>query len=104
MIVCPKCGYENLTDALYCNLCKEVFRKEKEEHSIQKDKITSINDLPANIRNLLEKQKVEIMGKGKEDFLLTSAGIKKGCILFVIIGMGIVALIILRFLFLIPVK
>jgi hypothetical protein len=26
---CPKCGYENTGNALYCGLCHEVFRKEQ---------------------------------------------------------------------------
>ena len=26
---CPSCAYENAEDALYCNLCQYVFRKEK---------------------------------------------------------------------------
>jgi uncharacterized Zn finger protein (UPF0148 family) len=103
MIVCPKCGYENLDDALYCNLCKEIFRKEKKEPPT-KDEITSIHDLPPDVRNILQQQKAEIMSKGKDDFLLTTAGIKKGCMLLAIIGLGILALIILRFFFTIPVK
>lgn len=100
MIVCPKCGYENLDDALYCNLCKEIFRKEKKEASI-KDKITSIHDLPEDIRNLLEKQKAEIMDKGKEGL---GIDVQKGCLLFAIIGIGLFALILLRFLFTTSVK
>jgi len=103
MIVCSKCGYENLDDALYCNLCKEIFRKEKKEIPA-KDKITSFYDLPPEIRDLLQKQKAEIMSKNQEISLLTSDSLKKWCILFVIVGIGMVALILLRFFFTIPVK
>ena len=35
---CPKCGYENKEEALYCNLCTEVFRKEKIQKPV-KEKI-----------------------------------------------------------------
>jgi ribosomal protein L40E len=54
MIVCKKCGYENPDDALYCNLCKEIFRKEKRE------KPMTVEDLPPHIRELLEKQRAEV--------------------------------------------
>lgn len=95
MIVCPKCSYENLDDALYCNLCKEIFRKEKKETPV-KDKITSIHDLPEEIRNLLLQQKAEIMGNGKEKL---GINVQKVYLLFAIIGIGIFALILLlRFL------
>ncbi len=100
MILCPKCGYENLDDALYCNLCKEIFRKEKKE-TLVKDKITSIHDLPEDIRNLLLQQKAEIMGKEKNKLGIE---VQKGCLLFAIIGIGLFALILLRFLFTMPVK
>ncbi|MBI4348454.1 MAG: serine/threonine protein phosphatase, partial [Elusimicrobia bacterium] len=26
MPACPKCGYENAADALFCNLCQESFK------------------------------------------------------------------------------
>jgi hypothetical protein len=35
---CPKCGYENKEEALYCNLCTEIFRKEKKQKPV-KEKI-----------------------------------------------------------------
>jgi len=35
---CPKCGYENKEEALYCNLCKELFTKEKRQKPV-KEKI-----------------------------------------------------------------
>ena len=35
---CPKCGYENKEGALYCNLCTEVFTKEKIQKPV-KEKI-----------------------------------------------------------------
>jgi len=31
MIKCPKCGYENKDDALYCGMCYEPFRKKSKE-------------------------------------------------------------------------
>ena len=31
MIKCPKCGYENKDDALYCGMCYEPFRKKSRE-------------------------------------------------------------------------
>jgi len=95
MIVCPKCGYENLDNALYCNLCKQIFQKEKRQPTLQ-DKITSFSDLPVEIRNLLLQQKAEIMNKEKEQL---SIDLKKGCLLFAIIGVGIFALILLHFFF-----
>ncbi|MEW6606341.1 MAG: zinc-ribbon domain-containing protein [bacterium] len=98
MLVCPKCGYKNSDDALYCNLCNKIFRKEKKEN-LQEEKINSINDLPENIKNLLLQQKMEIMDKGKEEFLWTTANVKKGCFLVAIIVIGFFALILLRFIF-----
>lgn len=35
---CPKCGYENKEEALYCNLCTEIFKKEKIQKPV-KEKI-----------------------------------------------------------------
>lgn len=32
-LLCPKCGYENQDDALSCNLCQEVLRKESRASS-----------------------------------------------------------------------
>ena len=26
---CDECGYDNLDDALMCNMCQKIFRKEK---------------------------------------------------------------------------
>jgi len=98
MIVCPKCGYENLDNVLYCNLCKEIFQKEKKQ-SLSQDKITSFSDLPENVRNLLLQQKKEIMNKEKTQL---NIHLKKGCLLFAIIGIGIFALILLRFFFTLP--
>ncbi len=38
--ICPKCGYENKPDALYCNLCQYIFNPKKTnprlQHKIQK--------------------------------------------------------------------
>ena len=58
MIKCPKCGYENKDDALYCGMCYEPFRKkaeppefpEPEEEkgpSLQKDVCINHPDRPA---------------------------------------------------------
>ena len=58
MIKCPKCGYENKDDALYCGMCYEPFRKnaespefsEPEEEkgpSLQKDVCVNHPDRPA---------------------------------------------------------
>lgn len=103
MIVCPKCGYENLNDALYCNLCNHIFRREKKEPPT-KGKITSIDDLPEDIRNSLVRQKAEITDKWKEDSLFTITGLKKGCLTLIIVAIGILALIFLRFFFIVPAK
>lgn len=104
MIICPQCGYENLDDALYCNLCKKIFRKEKKTTPSDEKEISSIHDLPPEIRELLQKQKVEIMHKFQEDSLSTIRMVKKGCILCALIGLGVIALILLHFFFTIPVR
>jgi heat shock protein HtpX len=33
--ICPKCGYENKPDALYCNLCQYIFNPKKTKPQIQ---------------------------------------------------------------------
>ncbi|NIM03014.1 hypothetical protein GTN66_02535 [bacterium] len=58
MIKCPKCGYENKDDALYCGMCYEPFRKKAEPpefpdpeaekvSSLQKDACINHPDRPA---------------------------------------------------------
>ncbi len=58
VIKCPKCGYENKDDALYCGMCYEPFRKMAEPPefsepgkekgpSLQKDVCTNHPDRPA---------------------------------------------------------
>ncbi|MFC2091690.1 M50 family metallopeptidase [Elusimicrobiota bacterium] len=44
---CPKCGYENTDDALYCNLCQEIFKKEKKKEEEQSISAVGINKAAA---------------------------------------------------------
>ncbi|MCD6450764.1 MAG: zinc metalloprotease HtpX [Acidobacteria bacterium] len=35
-LVCPRCGYENKENALYCNLCGHIFRYEGKRRKLQR--------------------------------------------------------------------
>jgi uncharacterized membrane protein YvbJ len=65
MLVCPKCGYDrNPDDALYCNLCHENFKKKKITSDKDSSKeITSFDDLPAELKATLLKEKDELLYK-----------------------------------------
>ncbi|MBU1261854.1 hypothetical protein KKG61_08710 [bacterium] len=89
MIVCKKCGYENIDSALYCNLCKELFHK--------KEKRMTLSDLPPEIQSALDNQKKKI----EEGFIVSNLfrGVsqKKLWTLAIIIG-AVIILFLLFFL------
>ncbi|MFB0518590.1 MAG: zinc metalloprotease HtpX [Acidobacteriota bacterium] len=35
-LICPNCGYENKPTAIYCNLCKHIFKQEKKTEKLEK--------------------------------------------------------------------
>ena len=89
MIVCKKCGYENLDNALYCNLCKELFHK--------KEKKMTIADLPLEIKSHLLDQKKKMEEESMGSSLFSEIPKKKLLVLAIIIG-AIIVLSLLAFL------
>ena len=77
-IICKKCGYENLDNALYCNLCKELFHK--------KEKRMTITDLPLEIKSQLFDQKKKVEEGSMISSLSSCVPRKKLLILAIIIG------------------
>jgi uncharacterized Zn finger protein (UPF0148 family) len=55
MKTCPKCGYDkNEEDALFCNLCHEIFvKKKKEEIEKKKEPPLHFEDLPPEVKEKL---------------------------------------------------
>jgi len=35
-MICPQCGYENKPTALYCSLCKHIFKREKKTEKLER--------------------------------------------------------------------
>jgi len=82
MIVCKKCGYENPDNALYCNLCKELFHK--------KEKKMTIADLPPEIKSQLFDQKKKVEKGCAISSLFSDVPQKKLLTIAIIIGAIIV--------------
>ncbi|MDI6751872.1 MAG: hypothetical protein QME07_03315 [bacterium] len=89
MIICKKCGYENLDGALYCNLCKELFSK--------KVKKMTVADLPSELKSQLFDQQKKIEEGSMAKSLFSGIPKKKLLTLAIIIG-AIIVLSLLAFL------
>lgn len=85
MITCKKCGYENLDNALYCNLCKELFYK--------KEKKMTMADLPLELQSKLFAQKKKIEEESTISNLFRGLPRRKLLTLAITIGMTITFLL-----------
>ncbi|MBI4778572.1 hypothetical protein HY792_06615 [Candidatus Desantisbacteria bacterium] len=99
-MICPNCGYEkNAVDAICCNLCHVVFRKkemplqetqEKDKGKTTTKEITTIDDLPDELKTMLLKEKDEVIRSSQNNFIdskkMLLIGILLGFILLMIGG------------------
>ncbi len=92
-MICPHCGYErNAENALYCNLCQVSFCKKKiplqETQETQKTstkKITTIDDLPDELKTKLLKEKDAIIHSKEDNFMDSKKMMLLGILLVLIL-------------------
>jgi hypothetical protein len=96
-MICPHCGYEkNTENALCCSLCHVVFskkgmlpKKTQGNKETFTKKITTIDDLPDELKTMLLKEKEAVIRSSSDNFIDSKKMLLLGILLvFILLIVG----------------